>query len=72
MNKTIELYDAYLVAFLSLRGFEFQIKNKNGTIYFEFELSDILNRTTKEFQDSAFFRYAAELKRLRGIIRAYR
>jgi hypothetical protein len=71
-GKTIELYDAYLVAFLSLQDFEFNVKNRNGTIYFEFELSDTLNHAVKQFQETAFFRYSAELKRLRGLIRAYR
>jgi hypothetical protein len=71
-NKTIQIFNSYLVAWLSLVGHTFEIGNNRGTVYFEFVLSDDLMSEIKKFQQSPLSRYVDEVKRIRGLIRAYR
>ena len=71
-NKTIQIFNSYLVAWLSLAGFSFKIGNNNGTVFFEFTLTEALMPEIKKFQESALTRYVDELKHIRGLIRAYK
>lgn len=71
-KKTLQIFNSYLVAWLSLAGFTFEVGNNHGTVYFEFVLTDALMSEIKKFQQSPLSRYVDELKRIRGLIRAYR
>jgi hypothetical protein len=71
-NKTIQIFNSYLVGWLSLAGFAYGIGNNHGTVYFEFILTDDLMLEIKKFQQSPLSHYVDELKRIRGLIRAYR
>ncbi|MDA8215218.1 MAG: hypothetical protein M0Z64_08070 [Nitrospiraceae bacterium] len=71
-DRTIQLYDAYLTAYLRLKNFPYRITTINGTVVFEFPIRDELLSAIEEFKKSEFAQFSAEVKAVRGLIRAYR